>query len=297
MRLSWRKCAQRRAASRQQAALRQRTEIAAVAVEPVAAAAAAAVPSACRTSFSWVCSRTTAAASSAAASEGWMMTREASPRAMARTARRSRSSLLSVILLGAFPAGAHLLGRVAELRTLEAFKGLLAQHRDETGLPVVVDFYSPSCGPCRMVAPAYKALAMELKGRAAFAKARRLTPSPLHLTPLSHPPLARTPTARPHSHRRAPPLDRPTPSPLFSPLPPTPRRWMSTATTPPPPPAASARCQPSTSTSTASCATPLQEIKYILLEVSARARTHTHTHTHSRLLVRRSRKRLGAFSW
>ena len=141
-----------------------------------------------------------------------MMTREASPRAMARTARRSRSSLLSVILLGAFPAGAHLLGRVAELRTLEAFKGLLAQHRDETGLPVVVDFYSPSCGPCRMVAPAYKALAMELKGRAAFAKARRLTPSPLHLTPLSHPPLARTPTARPHSHR-SPALPPPRPSP------------------------------------------------------------------------------------
>ena len=38
------------------------------------------------------------------------------------------------------------------------------------GLPVVVDFYSDSCGPCRMIAPAFKKLAAEFKDRAVFAK-------------------------------------------------------------------------------------------------------------------------------
>tara|TARA_B100000795_G_scaffold266823_1_gene250641 strand:- start:320 stop:1720 length:1401 start_codon:yes stop_codon:yes gene_type:complete len=56
------------------------------------------------------------------------------------------------------------------VRSHEAFKGLLAQHRDDTGLPVLVDFYSTSCGPCRMIAPAYKQLAAEMQGRAVFAK-------------------------------------------------------------------------------------------------------------------------------
>ena len=61
-------------------------------------------------------------------------------------------------------------GSVREVKTHDALKGLLAQHRDNTGLPVVVDFYSQGCGPCRMIAPTYKAYASEFKGRAVFAK-------------------------------------------------------------------------------------------------------------------------------
>lgn len=61
-------------------------------------------------------------------------------------------------------------GQVREVATLEQFKGCLAQHSDNTGLPVVVDFFSHSCGPCRMIAPAFKRIAKEYAGRAVFLK-------------------------------------------------------------------------------------------------------------------------------
>ena len=50
------------------------------------------------------------------------------------------------------------------------FANCLPITRDVTGLPVIVDFYSDGCGPCRMIAPVYKALSKEFKGRAIFTK-------------------------------------------------------------------------------------------------------------------------------
>jgi len=61
-------------------------------------------------------------------------------------------------------------GKVREVTTLDELRGALAHHSHNTGLPVVVDFYSHSCGPCRMIAPLYKRLASEFKGRAVFLK-------------------------------------------------------------------------------------------------------------------------------
>ena len=65
---------------------------------------------------------------------------------------------------------AYISGHVAEVTGLPALRELMTLHRDGTGLPVVIDFYSPYCGPCRQIAPKFTAMANEYKGRAAFVK-------------------------------------------------------------------------------------------------------------------------------
>jgi thioredoxin-disulfide reductase len=61
-------------------------------------------------------------------------------------------------------------GQVKEVTSHQAYLGGLAKHRDETNLPVVVDFFSHSCGPCIQIAPLYADLAQEYAGRAVFWK-------------------------------------------------------------------------------------------------------------------------------
>ena len=76
-----------------------------------------------------------------------------------------RSSIAALLL-----ATACARPTVREIRNLAEYDRLIQHHKTETGLPVVVDFYSDSCGPCRMIAPAFKKLAKEMKDRAVFAK-------------------------------------------------------------------------------------------------------------------------------
>jgi len=60
---------------------------------------------------------------------------------------------------------------VRHIRSSHEFDRLLQKHAKDTGLPVIVDFYSDGCGPCRMMAPIFKKLAKEIgQDKAVFVK-------------------------------------------------------------------------------------------------------------------------------
>ncbi len=81
-----------------------------------------------------------------------------------------RARLLFLFLLSSFVSFTTARPVVRNIQSAHEFDRLLQKHGTETGLPVVVDFYSDSCGPCRMMAPIFKKVAADYVDRAVFVK-------------------------------------------------------------------------------------------------------------------------------
>lgn len=73
--------------------------------------------------------------------------------------------MVALVALVSVSAG----GAVREVRSKAEFDKIIA-HNALTGMPVVVDFFSDSCGPCRMIAPVYVQIANQNKKDAVFLK-------------------------------------------------------------------------------------------------------------------------------
>mmetsp|Transcript_11844 Transcript_11844/g.21043 ORF Transcript_11844/g.21043 Transcript_11844/m.21043 type:complete len:663 (-) Transcript_11844:54-2042(-) len=80
------------------------------------------------------------------------------------------STMRLTLLLLAMAAIASARPIVRHIKSTHEFDRMMKKHSTQTGLPVIVDFYSDGCGPCRMIAPIFKKLAKEMEGKAVFVK-------------------------------------------------------------------------------------------------------------------------------
>jgi len=81
----------------------------------------------------------------------------------ATTTKTTTKAIAITLLILCYAPTAFARPLVRQIRSAHEFDRLLEKHAATTGLPVIADFYSDGCGPCRQIAPVFQQIAKETK--------------------------------------------------------------------------------------------------------------------------------------